>query len=112
METQEVREGHPTGGGQSWDRKEERISPGWVKAPSTLWEVGPMFPCGTGSTSDPQVLAQRGPAVEFCSDQQASPCLLDELKGCQKILEVSDHCQTVRTGNRWQEKADTNLGHK
>ena len=92
----------PTGGRQSWGWEEKRMSPGWAKAPSTLWEARQIFPRGAGmqwgeggnvppppsrptviSTSAPQAMAQRWPGVEVHSDPQASPRMFGELKGCQ-----------------------------
>lgn len=61
----------------------------------------------------PEALTQVWPGVEFYSGQQAFHiCLVNSRDVRTVVLEISDHSQAVLTGNRWQEKVDTNLGHK
>lgn len=61
----------------------------------------------------PEDLTQVWPGVEFCSGQQAFHIYLVNSRDFRTVvLEISDHSQTVLTEKRWQEKVDTNLGHK
>lgn len=72
----------------------------------------PMGPA-VDSSLYPEDLTQVWPGVEFCSGQQAFHiCLVNSRDFRTVVLEISDHSQTVLTEKRWQEKVDTNLGHK
>lgn len=65
---------------------------------------------------DPQPIGRSWlrPGLEWRStelNKHFHMCLVNWRDVKTMILEISDHCQAALTGNRWQEKVDTNLGH-
>ena len=125
MEAQKVREASCSGGGrQSWG-EEEKFSPGWAKAPSTLWEACHQFPRGAGMrwgnahspTPPPQAhrhfyLSPPSPgsslAWRWVPFRPISiPMYAGWPEGMSKpwsLKLINDHHQAALTGNRWQEK--------
>lgn len=60
----------------------------------------------------PKALAQPWPGVEFVQiNKHSHICSVNRRNVKATILEISDHSQAVLTGNRWQEKVDTNFVH-